>query len=353
MPMNNNLHSHLGIYTSGDTSDPTRIAIVPCKPERFDDLEYWNTKMPVKVLCHRGNWISCGHLTPEGYSGQYYEGGTSGGSHEMRYSEERLVGKWINPTTGASGDISWTKHAQTPNIPETLSTYPNSRGHSRESVVILSDCVAKTAGKEGDVWSELEDVATLFIDELPVAEPLCLILRDGKIYYVEKRYESCRDKFLRTTADHELYCQLEKSWSDLLFKIALRNAGGDFKLDNILFDPVLSRFVCTDFVPARLSQTDATVAFVSPKSLPQYKEEKPHWFTPETFSFRCRLCHFLHNDRSPDQSGTKPDARQEEAIRSFLKLMPLSLCDKRCSNSDEFLVVRRRMLGRVDSAFNV
>jgi len=70
--------------------------------------------------------------------------------------------------------------------------------------------------------------------------------------------------------------------------------------------------------------------------------------SPEMLSFRCRLCHLLHYGNNPDFSLQQPDKVLEEAIRGFLKMMPIGLCTKFCGKPEEFLVIRNRTLARLN-----
>lgn len=343
------LHSQLGIYTSGDPSNPTRLAIVPVEPSEITEELYWTTKMPVKVLCPTDGWISNGWLTSEGYTGEFYENGKLSGLHEMAFSNEGMSGNWKMPTSGTSGDITWSKLSrESLAIPDSFSTCANSHGFSREKVFILPEFVAKTAERDGNLWHDFEISAWLFAKGFPVAEPLCLVPREGEVFYLERRYESSRDRLLRAATDEYEFCKFEKCWFDLLYRLIVAgNVGGDFKLANILFDSSGDRFILTDFMPK--VQSDKSIsAFPSLVSFQDGMKSDPLFDSPEMLSFRCRLCHLLHYGNNADYSLEEPDKELEEAIRGFLKMMPLGLCTKVCKKPEEFLVIRNRTLSRLN-----
>jgi len=169
--------------------------------------------MPVKVLYPhpRDSWISKGWLTPEGFAGEFYENGKLAGLHEMKYSNEGLTGKWKNSTAGTSGDITWSKLCrESLAIPDSFRTCTNSHGFSRGKVIILSEFVAKTAERDGNLWHDFEISAWLFAKGFPIAEPLCLVPYDGEVFYLERRYESSRACLLRAATDEYEFCKLEK-----------------------------------------------------------------------------------------------------------------------------------------------
>lgn len=120
-------------------------------------------------------------------------------------------------------------------------------GKSRNWVKTDGSVVVKTNGSA----AEYECSCKCYILGIPLNPPLVYIessSKDESNMIVEKmiKSNSHTDDFIKCYYDASLYNNLNIQFNNLIEKLKLANIGGDFKLDNILFNEDGS-FILTDF----------------------------------------------------------------------------------------------------------
>jgi hypothetical protein len=180
-------------------------------------------------------------------------------------------------------------------------------GKSRSWVKTNEIIVVKTDSSD----EEYECNCKGFISGVPLNPPMgFLSLLSGEKVIVEKMIpkNSHTDDFIKCYHDPLLYERLSQQFNALVEKLKTANIGGDFKLDNILFNEDGS-FILTDFsIPSCPSWTGWMSIAEREGALDQFTD------------FKKRLKHYLSNLQREGQLVFVP-IRQTPELKNFIDQM--------------------------------
>lgn len=291
-------------------------------------------RIAVKVSCPAEGWEGSGHVDEQGYEGTFGYSKTPskntprmGGLHRLARREWGFEGEWSSDS-GNEGKVAW-RRSPFPDLSEmqsdlgNLDGVSNSKGFSRDLVVLGRRFVYKTSDPGKEIGAEFSDTLRLFLKGAPVVEPSGIAQYHGRLFLVEPRHKSTRDLFLDAIQDEDVYRRAHKAWVRLLSKLVANESPGDFKLDNLVLDDS-DNFLVTD----HHTGFDRFRNWIKSHDQDEY------------LHFPCRLCHFLfHRPTKDDVNPLFLKGRKQ-----FEAVMPLDFCESVCGDKAEFLGVRKRKL---------
>ena len=308
------LTHYLGLYNSD-------VGIVTNRPLTSKGLKDWDLSIPVAIINQKEQWTSSGLLTHDGFEGKVRFKNKSTGKHHLKLTSDGLVGYFQSGSTKEAIKlvrINKNYDEYLLKVPQDFAEFPdNSNNNLRDHIYILDNIVLKTHQSKDNVVDEFRRNVMLYIEGIPLALPISFIEVNKTIFMVEKKYKNLNNTLIKSLNDPELFSLIQKSWYDLIALIIRKDQGGDFSLENLLTDKDMN-LVLTDF---------------SKKSITSFKQWIDMNPQPEYISFLCRLCQYLHNNKSKISNNKNlPDLKDK-----FNKLMPISVCKKKCSSKDLFL----------------
>ena len=316
------LHHHLGILEGPGR----KVGLVPVADLFPDDAPASGGPVGVRLVTGAGGETGQGVLTANGFEGWCQ--GWGGVSENLRWHRtfEGFEGVRGDPENGPGGPVAWTRatlaFAEDLALVDGLRDPERNRiGFSRRYAQPVGSVFIKSRHGDIGVAREFAELVRLYLRGLPVAQPLTVVNLSGELFLVEKRYGSARELFLGCLEDDARFDAARRQWEGLVSRLAALEAGGDFKLDNILLDE-RGGFVLTDFM-VREALTFS-----------RWMETRPH---RGYLDFTCRLCHFAHYRRRQD-----PDAERFGTFRAlFERRFPLAACEGACSR-DSFIDTRKQ-----------